>query len=80
MINYKEKQEKQRVILHIVGEGVPTVVDEYKKLVKDNNLENDIVFHGPLFGDALNDVFNISNMGIGSLSRHRSGITYLSSD
>ena len=79
MINYKEKQEKQRVILHIVGEGVPTVVNEYKKLVKDNNLENDIVFHGPLFGDALNDVFNISNMGIGSLARHRSGITYLRS-
>ncbi len=79
MINYKEKQKDKRVVLHIVGEGVPEVVDKYKKLAKDNDLGNDVIFHGPLFGDALNDVFNISHMGIGSLARHRSGITHLRS-
>ena len=33
------------------------------------------MFHGQLFGDELNDVFNQSCFAIGSLARHRSGIT-----
>ena len=32
-------------------------------------------FHGKLFGKELDDVFNISCFAIGSLARHRSGIT-----
>ena len=42
-------------------------------------MDKHIIFHGPLFGEALDDVFNHCQLGIGSLARHRSGITHLRS-
>ena len=68
-----------RVFLHIVGEGVPEVVSNYHCLTNENNLQEYVIFHGPLFGEALNAVFDQCKLGIGSLARHRSGITHLRS-
>ena len=79
MINYKQRQSEQPVVLHIVGQGVPEVMNSYHKLVEENQLENYVIFHGPLFGEKLDTLFNMSQMGIGSLARHRSGITHLRS-
>ena len=70
---------RQNVVLHIVGQGIPAVMDEYHQLVTENHLEESVLFHGPLFGDALDEVFDQCQMGIGSLARHRSGITHLRS-
>ena len=61
------------------GQGVPEVIDRYHQLIKENGLDKHIIFHGPLFGEALDDVFNHCQLGIGSLARHRSGITHLRS-
>lgn len=69
----------QNVVLHIVGQGIPTIMDEYHQLVTENHLEESVIFHGPLFGKALDDVFDQCQLGIGSLARHRSGITHLRS-
>ncbi|MBW9276415.1 glycosyltransferase family 4 protein [Bacteroides fragilis] len=79
MIQYIQNEHKQEVRLHIVGQGVPSVMDEYQELVKNNALEPYVIFHGPLFGESLDKVFNECQIGIGSLARHRSGITYLRS-
>ena len=38
-------------------------------------IQEHIVFHGQLFGEELDKVFNMSCFAIGSLARHRSGIT-----
>lgn len=67
------------IVLHIVGAGVPEVIDNYHELVNENNLHEKVIFHGPLFGEALNEVFDQCQIGIGSLARHRSGITHLRS-
>lgn len=67
------------VVLHIVGQGVPAVMDEYQRLAEESPAKDNILFHGPLFGDALDEVFNLCCLGIGSLARHRSGITHLRS-
>lgn len=67
------------IVLHIVGAGVPAVLDEYRQLVQEHHLEESVIFYGPLFGSALDEVFNQCQLGIGSLARHRSGITHLRS-
>lgn len=67
------------VVLHIVGQGVPAVMNEYRRLAEEGPAKDCILFHGPLFGDALDEVFNLCCLGIGSLARHRSGITHLRS-
>lgn len=69
----------QDVVLHIVGQGIPAIMNEYHQLVTENHLEESVIFHGPLFGKALDDIFNQCQLGIGSLARHRSGITHLRS-
>lgn len=77
---YRDKSpDSPKIFLHIVGEGVPIVINEYHKLVSDAGLEEYVFFHGPLYGDALNNIFNQCQLGIGSLARHRSGITHLRS-
>jgi len=78
---YKNATSPRNIIFHIVGgidpfdlygqgdyPGIQTLIDQY-------GLKDHVVFHGQLFGDELNDVFNQSCFAIGSLARHRSGIT-----
>lgn len=78
---YKNTTSPRNIIFHIVGgidpfdlygqgdyPGIQTLIDQYG--IKDN-----VVFHGQLFGDELNNVFNQSCFAIGSLARHRCGIT-----
>ncbi len=80
---YKKTQSPRMIIFHIVGgidpydlygegdyKGIQTRIDEY-------GLKENVVFHGQLFGDELDTVFNMSCFAIGSLARHRSGITHI---
>lgn len=76
---YSAHPDAADVVLHIVGQGVPKVMDEYRRLAEESSAKESILFHGPLFGDALDEVFNRCCLGIGSLARHRSGITHLRS-
>ena len=48
--------------------GFQTLIDRY-------DLKDKVIFHGALFGAELDDVFNQCQFAIGSLGRHRSGIT-----
>ena len=74
---------KKSVYFHIVGDvwdsemygtkfatGFATHIKKYK-------IESYVIFHGKLFGDELNKVFDQCSFAIGSLARHRSGITYI---
>ena len=80
---YKKIDNPRNIIFHIVGgvdpydlygegdyKGSQTRIDEY-------GLQKQVVFHGQLFGEELDKVFNQSCFAIGSLARHRSGITYI---
>jgi glycosyltransferase involved in cell wall biosynthesis len=81
---YKNTQNPRKVYFHIVGgvhpnerykanafhPGLQAIIDKY-------GIQDKIIFHGQLFGDALDAVFNKSCFAIGSLARHRSGITII---
>lgn len=80
---YKKVENPRHIIFHIVGgvdpydlygegnyKGIQTRIDEYA-------LQKHVVFHGQLFGEELDKIFNQSCFAIGSLARHRSGITYI---
>lgn len=75
LINYYKKTHKIEVFFHIVGYGVPKVMEEYERMVKKSYLEKYIIFHSAMFGDKLDKLFEKSDLGIGSLARHRSDIT-----
>lgn len=75
---YKENKNFQNNIkFHIIGEGPEK--QKLEKLVKDLNLENDVKFYGFKKGKELDDLFDLADIGIGSLSLFRENLTYLSS-
>ena len=78
---YQREPSPKNMIFHIVGgvdpfdlygqgdyPGIQSLIDQY-------GLQQHVVFHGQLFGEELDKVFNQSCFAIGSLARHRTGIT-----
>ena len=78
---YKNGKASRRVVFHIVGgiwsgdlygsefaPGIQTLIDKY-------GLQEHVVLHGQMFGPLLDDLFNQCVFAIGSLGRHRNGIT-----
>ena len=77
---YSNAQRKP-VYFHIVG-GVwksEMYNDEhapgFAELIDKYGLQDKVIFHDQLFGDDLNAVFAQSSFAVGSLARHRSGIS-----
>lgn len=60
--------------LHIVGDGLPDIIDGYRRLIEKYSLGDRIKILGPMFGEALDKEFNWANIAVGSLGRHRSGV------
>lgn len=61
--------------LHIVGDGLPEIIESYRRLADENGIGDKVKILGPMYGDALNREFEWADMAVGSLGRHRSGIT-----
>jgi len=78
MAGIGEYHGMRSVVFHVVGGVHPHHMETYfKPLIEKYHLADKIVFHGQLFGQQLDDVFNRCQFAIGSLGRHRSGITVI---
>ena len=78
---YKHTENLRQVFFHIVG-GVwkSEMYDSihapgFSELMDKYNIRDHVIFHDQLFGEELNQVFNQCCFAVGSLARHRSGIT-----
>ena len=66
------------VFFHVVGGVHPyRMKTDFAPIIEKYGLHDKIIFHGQLFGEELTDVFNQCQFAIGSLGRHRSGITVI---
>ena len=71
----------KEVFFHIVGGVAPSEMYDsmhapgFHELMEKYQIRDKVIFHGQLFGQALDDVFNQCQFAVGSLARHRSGIT-----
>lgn len=75
----KYLQQGGEFLIHfnIVGEGDEVYRNQLRQLVKDLSLENIVSFYDNTDGNDLTKLFEDSNVAIGSLARHRSGIYQL---
>lgn len=78
---YSHEKNPCQVYFHIVG-GVwkSEMYDSihapgFSELMDKYNIRDKVIFHGQLFGEELDSVFNQCCFAVGSLARHRSGIT-----
>ena len=80
---YYRNGGQREVYFHIVGGVHPTYMNDipqapgFQTLIDQYGIQDKVIFHGTLFGDALTDVFNQCTLALGSLARHRSGITVI---
>ncbi len=71
------------IFFHIVGGVHPSYMTGrpqspgFQMLIDQYGIQDKVVFHGQLFGEELDKVFNQCQFAIGSLGRHRSGITII---
>ena len=77
---YKSNLNGRKVYFHVVGweDDRGTTSNGYltvEQMARKYGIEKYVINHGKLFGDKLNEVFNQCVFAIGSLGRHRSGIT-----
>ena len=69
-------KELHLIYFHIVGPlSGERERAEILPVIRDNHLEPYVFLHGPLHGDELDAMFEKADFAIGSLGRHRSGIT-----
>lgn len=80
---YKNAVNPRQVYFHIVG-GVwkSEMYDSihapgFAELMDKYGIRDKVIFHDQLFGEELNQVFNQCCFAIGSLARHRSGISVI---
>lgn len=73
-----EGKPVKNVCFHVVGGVHPHhMVRYFTPIIEEYGIQERIVFHGQLFGKALDDVFDMCEFAVGSLGRHRSGITVI---
>jgi hypothetical protein len=75
---YKDnKSIKKKIILHLVGNGEE--LEYYKKLVKEYDLFEYVLFYGEKDGNELDGIYNKCEIALDAMGRHRSGVFYNSS-
>lgn len=76
LADYYHSEPDYQVHFHIVGSFFgPREEAEIMGPIKENHLEPYVTLYGNMQGDELDKMFNMADFGIGSLARHRSGIT-----
>ncbi|GIP39894.1 glycosyl transferase [Paenibacillus sp. J31TS4] len=74
---YYKSGGKRDVVLHIVGDG--DVINFYKNKVHEYGLQDKVFFHGKLYGPSLDELYDLCEIGLDAMGRHRSGVYYNSS-
>lgn len=70
---YSVSHGGRRIEFHIVGNG--SQIPYLKRLTEKHDLQEYIIFHGPLYGKQLDDIFDECDIGVASLAAFRKGIT-----
>lgn len=70
---YGQQEKKKEIIFNIIGEGAD--LNSLEKIVdKSKYLSKVVKFQGFKMNQELDDIYNETDIGLGSLGRHRSGI------
>ncbi len=78
MVEYYRTNPDYKVYFHIIGPlSGEREREEILPVIRNNHLEPYVIMHGPLHGEELDIQFERADFAIGSLGRHRSGITYI---
>ena len=78
---YYRTPHNEKIYFHIIGGIGPSEMYHsihapgFQELIKKYGIEEYVIFHGQKYGEELNELLNETDFAIGSLARHRCGIT-----
>lgn len=76
LAEYYSTPKEMKVYFHIIGYFFsPIEEEEITRIIKENHLESYVLLYGKKHGKELDDIFDQCDFGIGSLGRHRVGIS-----
>lgn len=76
LVNYYKDNPDYKVFFHIVGNFFgEREKNDILPLIEKKHLESYVILHGAKHSEELDSLFERADMAIGSLARHRSGIT-----
>lgn len=68
-----EYKGDKNVMIHIVGADDGGSLSQWKETVKENELEDKVIFHGPKYKEELNGIFDLCDIGVNSMAMFRKG-------
>jgi len=68
-----EYKGDQKVIIHMVGGNDGGCLPEWKELTHRLNLDDKVIFHGQVSGNELDEMFDLCDIGVCSLSLYKKG-------
>lgn len=71
---YYKNGGHKNIVFHLVGSG--SEVEKYKAIVKENSLNQHVIFHGEKFGNELDEIYDQCEIALDSMGRHRSEVYY----
>lgn len=78
LADYYRQPRDCRVYFHIVGDfSGPREYDSIVPVMQEAHLEEYVLLHGAQHGKPLDQLFEQADLGVGSLGRHRSGISHI---
>lgn len=66
---YMHLQQGRQIYFHIVGDG--DAKQDLEQLTRHLHLEKNVIFHGAQYGDALDKLYDMADIGVGTLGIHR---------
>lgn len=70
-----EYKGDQKVVIHMVGGNEGGCLEQWKELSHQLNLNDSVIFHGQMSGEALEQMFNLCDVGVNSLAMYRKGFS-----
>ncbi|MDO4747759.1 MAG: glycosyltransferase [Eubacteriales bacterium] len=64
-------KEDRKVIIHMVGGNDGGCLEEWRELSKKLGVSENVIFHGPLSGAQLDEMFDLCDLGVNSLAMYR---------
>lgn len=61
------------VVIHMVGGNDGGCLNEWKELTNELGLNNSVIFHGQMSGKALEEMFDLCDIGVNSLAMYKKG-------
>lgn len=65
----------QKVVLHMVGGNDGGMLPEWQKLAQELRVEEQVIFHGKMYGEELTEMFNLCDVGTNALAQFRKNLS-----